>query len=494
VNARGAVAPRHGFRRHSLTAGSLFFFSVGASAPMTVLVGGIIGAFAVTGVIEVPAAFLLLTVALLLASVGYAWMGRYIHHAGPLYAHVARGLGPTQGVGAAVVAQLAYNGIHLCLYFLFGVTMEGFQLGPWWVWALLAWLFVAVLGPFQVTWSALVLRVALGAELVVVCAFVVFALLNPATGHLDPAPMWPGHLLGSASVGGVLALAAASFTGYETTLAYGEEAVHHRAQTRALYGSLIFLGLFYTLAGWAVTMATGPNNVAQASATRSQGIVFDVLQTHFGALGLSLGRIFLATSIAAALLSFHQTIARYLFVMTREDLITWRWLGRVGKRSGAPIGGSLAQSTLGLSVIMVCAVLGFDPLGVFFWLAALAAVGIMSLLAVSSLAAWMFFNRRNGGPGNLPVRLKVVPLLGAAAMAGMTALTVNNLHSMTNMPQGAWQVWILPALIGAGYLAGLVWGAVVKVRRRDIARRIGHGEREPLAVLGHHLLPEGVRL
>ncbi|MES1171184.1 MAG: hypothetical protein ABUL56_02360 [Actinomycetota bacterium] len=57
--------PPSGFRRLSLTGWGLFFFAVSASAPMTVLIGGLLGAFSVTGVLQVPAAMLLLTVILL---------------------------------------------------------------------------------------------------------------------------------------------------------------------------------------------------------------------------------------------------------------------------------------------------------------------------------------------------------------------------------------------------------------------------------------------
>jgi hypothetical protein len=83
------VAPPRGFRRLSLTGWGLFFFAVSASAPLTVLVGGVLGAYAVTGVVQVPAAFVLLTPVLLLVWVGHVGMARHVRHSGPLYAHIA---------------------------------------------------------------------------------------------------------------------------------------------------------------------------------------------------------------------------------------------------------------------------------------------------------------------------------------------------------------------------------------------------------------------
>src|SRR5689334_9380141 len=99
--ARQVTAPPVGFRRSSLSGWGLFFFAVSASAPMTVLVGGIIGAFAVSRVAAVPAAFLLLTAVLALVWAGHVGMTRHVRHSGPLYAHVAQGLGPVPGLGAA---------------------------------------------------------------------------------------------------------------------------------------------------------------------------------------------------------------------------------------------------------------------------------------------------------------------------------------------------------------------------------------------------------
>jgi hypothetical protein len=100
VSRRSVVAAPVGLDRGTLTGRSLFFFAASASAPMTVLAGGIAAAFA-SGVLGVPAAFLVLTLALGLFSVGYVSLARHLPHAGPLYAHIAQGLGPVRGLAAA---------------------------------------------------------------------------------------------------------------------------------------------------------------------------------------------------------------------------------------------------------------------------------------------------------------------------------------------------------------------------------------------------------
>src|SRR6266545_3836136 len=89
-----------GLARRRLGVGHIFFFTVAASAPMTVLGGRIPTAFAVTGVNGVPLAFPILAVALALFVVGYAAMSRYVFNAGAFYSYVATGLGRADPPGA----------------------------------------------------------------------------------------------------------------------------------------------------------------------------------------------------------------------------------------------------------------------------------------------------------------------------------------------------------------------------------------------------------
>src|SRR5437868_1562818 len=80
------VAP--GLSQRRLGAGSLIFFTVAASAPMTVLAGGVVATFAVTGNVGVPLSFPVLGIALALFAVGYAAMTRYVDNAGAFYAYL----------------------------------------------------------------------------------------------------------------------------------------------------------------------------------------------------------------------------------------------------------------------------------------------------------------------------------------------------------------------------------------------------------------------
>src|SRR5919206_3409696 len=90
-----------GLARRRLTAVHIFFFVVSASAPFTVLGGGITTMYAVSGNLGVPLSFLMLAVALGLFSVGYAAMSRYVTNAGAFYSYLTQGLGRTWAVAGS---------------------------------------------------------------------------------------------------------------------------------------------------------------------------------------------------------------------------------------------------------------------------------------------------------------------------------------------------------------------------------------------------------
>ncbi|HEY6798455.1 MAG TPA: hypothetical protein VI248_27565 [Kineosporiaceae bacterium] len=135
-----------------LGAVSVVFFVMSAAAPLTVVAGTLATAFAVTGSLGLPAAFAAVGCVLGLFAVGYVAMSRHLPHSGALYAYVAHGLGRTGGVAAAWVSLLSYNLIQVCLYGAIGAAVSPLLAGtaaaglPWWVFALVAWALVALLG------------------------------------------------------------------------------------------------------------------------------------------------------------------------------------------------------------------------------------------------------------------------------------------------------------------------------------------------------------
>jgi amino acid transporter len=317
-----------------------------------------------------------------------------------------------------------------------------------------------------------------------VVLFDLAAFSHPADGSVSLAPLLPTNLVHD-GVGGVLGLTVAAFIGYESVLAYGEEAREHRSVARATLGSLLFIGVLYAVSSWAVAVVVGPSRVVEAAREPGTVIPLSVVESHYGTLVGAVATLLLVTSVFAAMLSFHHTASRYVFVLSREHVLPAA-LGRIGRgaAAGAPIGGSMVQSVVALAVIVVCALAGADPVGALFTqLSTVAAIALLTLMLVVCLAVLRFYRRGGGTNERAWVRV-VAPALGALGTAAILATTVANLPSVVGPQSGS--SWLLPAVVAVGGLAGLVWGAALRLRPGG-ARSVGRGEPEPLAELEHHL-------
>ena len=174
---------------------------------MTVLAGGVVVTLAVTGNVGTPLSFLLLGAALGLFVVGYAAMTRYVDNAGAFSSYIAQGLNGAWGVASSAVACVAYNTIQIGLYGLFGAMTAMFAEAHfgltwhWWVWALLMWVVIALLGVLNIDLSAKVLGVLLIAEVAAVLLFDIGAFGHPAGDTVSSPVCRPANSSTTASAG-----------------------------------------------------------------------------------------------------------------------------------------------------------------------------------------------------------------------------------------------------------------------------------------------------
>ncbi len=480
-----------GLAKRRLSAVHLLFFTISASAPMTVLAGGVIATFATTGAIGVPLSFPILALALGLFAVGYAAMSRYVSNAGAFYAYLAQGLGRAWGVAGSFVALISYNAIQVGLYGLFGAVFGGWMAekfaveAQWWVWGLAALVLVGLLGILRVDLNAQVLAVLLVLEVIAVVVFDVGALRAPAEG-LSISGFKIDDLFSSGAAGGVFALGIAAFIGFESGAIYSEEVKDPRSTVaRATYAALIITGVLYSISAWALLMGDGPSRLVddiRGDSSGGAGVVFGLLATNWPTWVADGANILLITSVFAALLSFHNGVARYLFALGRERVLLPA-LGRTGLGSGAPVGGSLIQSAIAVVVVAAFAILERDPvLELFTWASYISAVGVLVLMIGTTLSVIGFFRGR-GADENIWRRL-LAPALGAIALTAILFVVVSETKSLlgpaaAEMPN---LVWVLPTLVGAAAVLGLGWGLFLKVRKPEIFEGIGRGAKEPMDV------------
>ncbi|MDQ4119096.1 MAG: APC family permease [Actinomycetota bacterium] len=467
-------------RRRRLGVVHLVFFTVAASAPLTVLAGGVTTTYAVSGNAGVPLAFLGLAVVLGLFAVGYGAMSRFVANAGAFYSYLSLGLGRGAGVGGSFVALTSYNAIQIGLYGLFGATASDFVaevLGlrvPWWTWAFLALIVVGALGLLRVDLNARVLAVLLIVEVLVVIAYDVAAFREPAGGAVPFAPLDPATLL-VPGVGAVIAFNIAAFTGFESGAIYSEEARDpRRTVARATFVAVAFTGLFYALSSWAMVAQVGAGNLQVAATENGPGLVFGPLGQHYGVIVADVATVLFLTSVFAALLSFHNGVARYLFALGRESVLP-SGLSTVGTRSGGPVAGSLAQSGLAVVVVVVFAVAGLDPvLTLFTWFSGMSAVGVVLLMAATSAAVVGYFARERDKRREASVWARVIaPAIASLLLFVLLVVLVGNFDALLGTDPSSPLRWILPGLVLLAGAGGVGWAAVLRRTRPMIYSGIG---------------------
>jgi amino acid transporter len=476
----------HGLARRSVGPAGLWVFGVSASAPMTVLAGGVVATYAATtGVVAVPLSYLVLTAVLWLFAIGYAALARQAPHAATFVALLAAGLGRTAAIGGAAVALLAYNSIQIALYGLLGATAAGLLGGPWWVWALAAWAVVAALGILGVSLNARIVAAVLAAELAMIITFDVVGLAHPADP--DPAALlapWRPDLFLVDGVGGVLAFGIAGFIGFESVTSYGEETRNPNALPRTLYSTLVFLGVLYSVSSWALAVAVGPDRIAEVARDPDTGIPFSVLAAQLGPLAATAGLTLLGLSIVGAMISFHQVVGRYLYALGREGVLPAR-LGITGGPGpgGVPTAASVAQSTLALAAIGAFAVVRADPLTVMFtWLATLSAIAVMTLMIAASvgvIGARLSDTHLRSAGGR--ARGVAVAGVAAVAMAGVLVVTVTNLDATAGDATGQ-AGWWLGGTVALTAAAGVGWARWLRRHRPAAYAVAGTGQPRPLAI------------
>ncbi|GIG59162.1 amino acid permease [Longispora fulva] len=471
---------------------AVVFFVLSAAAPLTVVGGVITTGYAVTGITGLPLAFLAVAAVLVLFSVGYVAMARHVSNAGAFYTYVTRGLGRPAGIGAAWVALLAYNMMQVGLYGGFGFVAApllndwfGVSLA-WWVIALFSWALVAVLGVMRVDINGTILAFLLVAEIAVIVVYDAASLLNPAGNTVSYETLKPSNLFVS-GLGALLVIAVTGFVGFEGAAVFAEETKNPRRTVPiATYVSVGIIATLYAVSAWAMTVATGPENIVNTSRENGPETIFLLAGAHLGTTAVHIGHALLLTSLIAAMISFHNTTARYAFALGRERVLPAAF-GRTSRRSGAPKVGSLAQSALGLVVILGYAAAGLDPLTqLFFWAGTSGAFGVLLLITATSVAVIGFFSREPNGESAW--RRLIAPGLAVLALSMMVVLSVSNFATLLGVEATSPLRWIVPALFPVAALIGVGWALVLKATRPDVYRSIGLGANSSIGRTGPSVL------
>ncbi len=460
-------------RRGVLGVGFITFFVVSAAGPLVAMAGGVPVAMLLGNGAGIPATFVAVLAVLLIFSLGYTSMARYVTNAGAFYAFTTRGLGGTVGGAAAIIAIVAYNTMQIGIYGMFGAASSGLLQSlfgvylPWWLYAYVAMAVIAVLGYRQIDISAKVLGALVVGEYVGVLILDLAIIRFGGAAGLSGTSFTPhAFASGSPSIG--LLFCFAAFIGFEATTIYAEEAKNpERTVPLATYFSVLLIGGFYALSSWCVVTGIGPAKVVSTirGLPDPTHLLFDLSNQYVGGWLTTLLRILFVTSVFAGLLAFHNSVARYFYAMGRDGLLPSR-LGKTHAIHQSPHIGSVLQSLLAASIVLIFAVSGSDPvLTLFSWLTNVGTLGVIVLMALVSFAVPAFF-LRNPTLAHGTLKSILAPLVAGVAFAVIVFLAFAHFDVLTGASRKL--AIVLPALIPLAALIGVL--LTIRLRRADPAR------------------------
>ena len=476
----------------------VLFLTVTGSAPISAMLFNTPISVGFGNGIGTPAGFIFAAVVLVIFGVAYVAMARKVTTAGGFYSFISHGLSRELGMASGFAMVAAYSVFEVSLvggfaYFAqlklhhYGVNIQWYWCGFFMI------ALIAVLTYFDVRLSARILGIALLCEIITLIVFdgVIFtqASANVSASAINPVNAFKGypggHFLGTKLAAGAAGIgiffAFWSWVGWEMAPNYGEESRSPKKNVpRALYISVIGLGVFYTLTSWAGLSGYHSIDAAANVAQNNSANFYFLPAHHFGGAFLE-GCLswFIITGSFACGMAFHNTTARYMYSLGRERILPAA-LGRTHHRWKSAHIASTTQSVIAAVILAAFALFAVvtpklgsaDSVGYLQVYGLMAVMGVVSILAIQALVSLAIFNyfRTHYKDEHHWWTTILAPLISAVSQAFVLYLAIKNLTFLgSGYSYAKWLCWGDLAI----FLAGLGYAYYLKSRDRAKYETVG---------------------
>jgi len=380
---------------------------------------------AVTAGVASPLTIVAAIIAVALLGNTLAQFSRAQPSTGGFITFVGKSFGGTSAVTTALLAGIGYiiamsSVIAISGGFL-SITLN-YYLGwnvPWGIFTVLLTAAAVVMMIRGVSVSTKIAGFFFAFEMVVLVVVSVAALISNG-GHLSFTPFEPSHITnGFSGLAAGFPLAVYLFIGWENSAALAEETDNPRRNVpRAVFASVLIMGVSYVLFAYATVSGFGYNVKNLSSAT------IPFISVAHDTLGVLAFFAYLAgmTSTLGALIAGTNSQARLVFNAGREGLIP-RWIGKVNSSrltpmnaiftfvgiSGAIIGGWALLHLIGGSTGAL------NPINYFAESSTMGTILVLVVYLLSNLALPVYYRRYRPQEFSA-VKHAVLPALGALAI------------------------------------------------------------------------------
>jgi amino acid transporter len=334
-----------------------------------------IAPFAIFGVVfntskgMVPLTYIIGLVAMIFTALSYREMSRAFPIAGSVYAYAGRGISPATGFLAGWAILLDYLLIPTLLYVTGAAALAAvLPAVPQVVWVLFFIVVNTVVNLMGIQTAAVVNRLMLAAEALVLVVFIVLAVAGIARGvngaHWSTTPFYNPHVFRVGMVFAALSVAALSFLGFDAISTLAEEVKGGpRIVGRATVLSLVLVAVLFVIQTYLAALLL-PGKTAFTGNTAMNDAFYTVAGLVGGGAFKDVVAVMVALSSALAnSLVAQAATSRLLFSMSRDRQLP-RFLSHVHPKRKVP-----ERAVLLVGAITVV-------LGVFF----VGQIGLLSSL------------------------------------------------------------------------------------------------------------------
>ncbi|TNM68006.1 APC family permease [Streptomyces sp. NP160] len=393
--------------RRSLTTTDLLVYGLVFMVPIApwAIFGGVYNSAA--GM--VPLVYAIGLFAMIFTALAYAQMSKAFPVAGSVYAYVGRGVHPNLGFLAGWTILLDYLLVPTLLYVIAALSMQAVVPGvPGWVWIVVFLAINTTVNYVGISFTAVVNRIFLAAELLFIAAFVVIAVLAISNGtggaRFTTTPLFNAAEFSPALLATALSIAVLSFLGFDGIATLSEESRGGRSSAgKAMVLGLVVVALLFITQTWLAGMLV-PDTTSFPEGLETDNAFFNIVQ---GAAGRGWQVAFLVMNVLAVgianAVAAQSATSRLLFSMARDRRLPG-FLAHVNPRNQVPDRAILLIGGLTLVLGLVFNQLGLTVIASLVNFGALTAFMLLHVSVVSYHAV-----RKRSGNVLLHV---VVPVVG----------------------------------------------------------------------------------
>lgn len=454
--------------------GELVMNVLAFSSPLTTVAGTLPVMLLFSGH-TAPGIYLLVTLMLLIFSVGFVRMSRSVDAPGGFYSFVTAGLGKPAGLGGALLALVGYIFIGFFAPSLFALTLQGFVVNtlggpeiPWYWYGLGIITVTTLLAYNRIDLSAKVLTVVMLLESAVVVIFDVAAF---ASGDVSQGVGFSMPWITDAGLGLALLFAVGNFFGFEATVIYRDEVKNpDRTIPRATYLAVVGIGLFYAVAAWAYTAFLGADNVQDEAKANTVNLFNDGATALVGKIFADIGVVLLITSILASMLSIQNIAARYSFSLAADGALP-RILGSVHPRHKSPYVSAVGVGIVWVVATVVFTLVGVAPEALYPIASGSGTFSVLLLMFITSFAVLVYFVRRRSFAPESVWKTIVSPIVSVLFLGLITYLAIANYPELIG--GSAVMTAIFMTFTFALFIGGIVYAYFLRSKRPEVYARLG---------------------